>query len=345
MGLMDKIKNILFEEETVEIPIITNEEVEKKEEPKIREEKKEVITPKEEPVIPREERKDDFRVNKRFSAPLPEERNYRKDLYSEEPREFRRVEEKKEEPKVREVKKEVSSPFLSFDEDEFELMSSSYHAPRREEKKVSKRDAILYSKTVPEKEEVKKFKPSPIISPVYGILDKNYRKDDFLPTSSSEGTLPKIMDVDSVRKKAFGTLEEEIENKLKEKQKEEKKLEDKTIGDLIKENLESKSIEEEEIPHYNTEEIKITSFLDDDDNSSIDDAIDNNIDVEETEEVSLKEPDKEEVITKEIPVEEPKLEEEKEEPEEEMNAEDLGNTTLESDLFDLIDSMYEKEEE
>ena len=43
MGLMDKIKNILFEEETVEIPIITNEEVEKKEEPKIREEKKEAL--------------------------------------------------------------------------------------------------------------------------------------------------------------------------------------------------------------------------------------------------------------------------------------------------------------
>ena len=67
MGLMDKIKNILFEEETVEIPIITNEEIEKKEEPKIREEKKEPITPKEEPVIPREEKKEDFRVNKRFS--------------------------------------------------------------------------------------------------------------------------------------------------------------------------------------------------------------------------------------------------------------------------------------
>ncbi len=345
MGLMDKIKNILFEEETVEIPIITKDEIEKKEKKEEEKEKKVTVSPPKEEK--REEKKEEFRVNKRFSSPEVEEKPYRKDLYGDEIREPRRVEEKVEFKKPVE-KKESTSPFLAFDEDEFELMSSSYHSsnyhtPRREEKKVSpKRDAILYSKSMPEKEEVKKFKPSPIISPVYGILDKNYRKDDFLPTSSSEGTLPKIMDVDSVRKKAFGTLEEEIENKLKERQKEEKELKDKTIGDLIEENIGNESIEEEEIPHYNTEEIKITNFLDEGD--SIDDAIDDSIDTEEIEpeEVSLKEPDKEE-ITKEIPLEE--KEEEIPEEKEEMSAEDLGNTTLESDLFDLIDSMYEKEEE
>ncbi len=326
MGLMDKIKNILFEEETVEIPIITKEEVVKDEE------KKEKVIEKEERVIPKEEKKEEkkeeFRVNRRFADLVEEEEKpYRRDLFGDDNREFRKPEEKVEVKKVEE-KKESKSPFLAFDEDEFELMSSSYRAPRREEKKsVPRRDAILYSKSAPEKEEVKKFKPSPIISPVYGILDKNYRKDDLLPTSSSEGTLPKIMDVDSVRKKAFGTLEEEIENKLREQQ-EEKKLEDKTIGDLIKENLGEESIEEEEIPHYNTEEIKITNFLDDD--TSIDDAIDNSInteELEETKEVSLKEPDTE---VKE---------------EEKVSAEEVGNTTLESDLFDLIDSMYEKEEE
>ena len=56
-----------------------------------------------------------------------------------------------------------------------------------------------------------KFKPSPVISPVYGILDKNYRKEDILPRASSEGTLPKIMDVDNVRKKAFGILEQNMD--------------------------------------------------------------------------------------------------------------------------------------
>ena len=326
MGLMDKIKNILFEEETVEIPIITKEDYPKEEE-KV-EEKVEKPIVREEPQVSKTE---EYTINKRFS-----------NHYEEEPK---RNKELEEERVVRDSFKEER-----FDEHEFELMSSTYRSPRREEKRnTSRRDAILYSKSEPEKEEVKKFKPSPIISPVYGILDKNYRKDDLLPTSSSEGTLPKIMDVDSVRKKAFGTLEEEIENKLKEKEKLERtqelaKLdEDKTLGDVISENLAKERIENEEIPHYNTEEIKITSYLDDDEeSSSIEDVIDNSIDTEE-EEVSLKEPEKEVIEeVKGTPKEE--VTEEVNDPEEEPN-EEVGDTTLESDLFDLIDSMYEKEEE
>ncbi|MDD2518811.1 MAG: hypothetical protein PHI05_03110 [Bacilli bacterium] len=68
-----------------------------------------------------------------------------------------------------------------------------------------------------EKEKPKVFKPSPIISPIYGILDKNYSKDDISvkqkPISDVRTTSNEIS-IDLVRKKAFGTLEEELESEI-----------------------------------------------------------------------------------------------------------------------------------
>lgn len=65
------------------------------------------------------------------------------------------------------------------------------------------------------KEERKQFKPTPIISPVYGVLDKNYSKEDI--TTKQDKKLEKtntVITIDEVRKKAFGTLEDELENTL-----------------------------------------------------------------------------------------------------------------------------------
>ena len=65
------------------------------------------------------------------------------------------------------------------------------------------------------KEEKKQFKPTPIISPVYGVLDKNYSKEDI--TTKQEKQIEKtntVVTIDEVRKKAFGTLEDELENTL-----------------------------------------------------------------------------------------------------------------------------------
>lgn len=66
----------------------------------------------------------------------------------------------------------------------------------------------------PKKQETKKhFEPTPIISPVYGVLDKNYKKDDIVDKSERPVT-HKDMTVDDVRNKAYGTLEDELENTL-----------------------------------------------------------------------------------------------------------------------------------
>lgn len=62
-----------------------------------------------------------------------------------------------------------------------------------------------YSKSYEEKNP-KAFRPSPIISPIYGILDKNYKKEEVVAkkeprvVSSYSGKA----DLDSVRNKAFG---------------------------------------------------------------------------------------------------------------------------------------------
>lgn len=55
------------------------------------------------------------------------------------------------------------------------------------------------------------FKPSPIISPIYGVLDKNYQKDEIvtkkevrMPTFSSEKP-----DIDEVRNRAYGNSKPE----------------------------------------------------------------------------------------------------------------------------------------
>lgn len=58
------------------------------------------------------------------------------------------------------------------------------------------------------------FKPSPIISPIYGILDKNYKKED-IKSKSSDGRVGTTFErhrvtVDDVRKKAYGTLTDEL---------------------------------------------------------------------------------------------------------------------------------------
>ena len=63
------------------------------------------------------------------------------------------------------------------------------------------------------KEEKTIFKPSPIISPVYGVLDKNYRKEDVVSKkdspfrSSYERT---NVSVDDVRKKAYGSISDDL---------------------------------------------------------------------------------------------------------------------------------------
>lgn len=104
--------------------------------------------------------------------------------------------------------KEEEYKFPFFDDNDFETIE---HKEEKEKKKSSYRKEV-YNPPKPEK---KVFKPTPIISPVYGILDKNYQKEDIVPKNGANNySNPKEDMIDAFRNKAYGTLEDDIETTL-----------------------------------------------------------------------------------------------------------------------------------
>lgn len=296
MGLMNKLKNILFEEEEVEIPVI-----EKKE--------KVVAPPVQQPVYKEMPKKEPEDVDYSGFLESLEEPISNQEMAS-------RVQENAPAPKALErdtFQRSQTFNFPSFDEEEFENM-----APRPREtnvmeyerkKQEKKQERIKQEKKIEVRQETPKFKPSPIISPVYGILDKNYTPEDI--TTRRDLGIARALDVDSVRKKAFGTLEKE---KVEERH-EEVVIEDDKI---LEERLE-KARTIDELLNDSSDDIITLDDLEED-------ILPNNNDIEEEDLTYSNDVEPKEVI-------EPKKEEKPEED------------TLESDLFDLIDSMYENRED
>ncbi len=277
MGLLDKVKGILFDEEEIELPEIKKETK--------KEVKKEVKEYDENPIkeikIPKDDFSDrEYRTENTFTFPI--------DFEDDEIKE-----EKKPAPFIKEVKP----------------------------KKIEKRD---YSDFLTKKEEKKHFKPTPIISPVYGVLDQNYKKEDVI-VKKDILRKPNELSLEEVRKRAFGSLEDEIEENLTHTQeikttetkeiKKEIKFEEiekpidkkKTIGELIEED--NKNLE---IPEIESIEEDNTEYNKDEQNDDNIEAPKNSID----DLLSIKEKDDSNEIDDE-----------------------------EADLFSLIDSMYEEKGE
>ena len=157
----------------------------------------------------------------------------------------------------------------------------------------------------------RKFQPSPVISPVYGVLDKNYKKEDIVVVKEDK----KKFDVDDAREKAFGTLEDDIEKTLAEKPKHKEPV------------LEEEPKKQEKVTKIEPEPEKtIDELLEETSFATIDVPEEENIEMEtvETEPVELEVLDKEKKVDPKKSIEE---------------------DTLENDLFDLIDSMYEDRED
>nr|MBP3259031.1 hypothetical protein [Bacilli bacterium] len=220
--------------------------------------------------------------------------------------------EKKEEVIPTVTKEEDASPF--FDDTDFDEIKRSN--PTLEEMYAKEEKKEVYKGR---KEEGKKhFEPTPIISPVYGVLDKNYKKDDIVNKAEPPKENRNIT-LDEVRNKAYGTLEDELENTLFGRtsimfQDNDKKAELKEIEKDLKETaaaIEMLNDEDEgtvvitEKPKHEKKEIE-----------------DNTEDLEDT------------MIATALEVAEEEKKEEKED-----------DTKLsENDLFDLIDDMYGKGE-
>ena len=244
----------------------------------------------------------------------PEEKNNYPVFFDE--KDFEDIERKEKKEEVKEEKKEVGK----------ELYKDSYKEIYKEQYK----DPYSYKK-----EEKKHFSPTPIISPVYGVLDKNYKKDDIVDKPKKSSIKDSSMTIDDVRNKAYGTLEDELESTLFGKTsilfatKDEKinyddieeELSDAASAlDLLREDPKAKEIEKEEnkveakdntinetIDYLDPtidEDEKIDNFDDDDSTITMDD--DNMV---------------EDVLGKDLPAD---------------------DKLSESDLFNLIDNMYGK---
>lgn len=103
-----------------------------------------------------------------------------------------------------------------FDDNDFRDLK--LEEKKEEPKKEYKEREIYGIKKEEPVVEKKIFKPTPIISPVYGILDKNYHKEDIVSRSEVRSNrLEKSVtesSIDAIRNKAYGTLEDELENTL-----------------------------------------------------------------------------------------------------------------------------------
>ncbi len=294
MGLLNKIKGILFEEVEEDEVVSTPKSEEKK-----------PIAEKIEP-----QRKVEEPVEKsvpKVTAPVKEtktENLNERDLF----------------------KSDNISPFFDFDEEEFSNMSRvqkpkttnvmEYERKKRVEKRYDMGNFSKIERT--EVVEKKKFKPSPIISPVYGILNEDYKPEDI--KSKTDNVVNTGLDFNSVRKKAFGeeTLgepeatyyEESVTVKVKENE-EEKQQKVKTIDELLED----------------TSDVTIDVY----EKNSVEDKND----IKATDEVADYERiDKDlEEVTAKCDVNKTEM----------KKVED--DDTLENDLFDLIDSMYDNREE
>lgn len=220
MKLLDKLKNALFEEEYVEVE--EKEEPKKKEKPIAKkivlEDPKPKKTSSHDDIIVEEEKKvqtpnKDFK----FKAILDE------DFIDLETNKKPSVTKKETQPVEQEP---IKTPLVQ----EKKIENFSYRDERKKEEKkpygasVDGDIKIHEYGTVSRQREKKEFHPSPIISPIYGVLDPNYKKDDIVTkkevriTSSYKS---KNIDVDSVREKAYGNSDDIFEEELtSNKQKE-----------------------------------------------------------------------------------------------------------------------------
>ena len=318
MGIFDKVKNLF------------TEEVDEPEEKVV---KKEIKKPKEEITkeIFKQERTVEIAPARKETADF-----FEKELETE---------------KIDKIEKvEIKEKNILFSDDAFSDLPK-----RREEKQDNLIRNTYKEKTIekyqPKKIETKKvehkvFRPSPIISPVYGVLDKNYKKEEISSKVRENPYKSDIITVDDVRNKAFGTLEDELENTLVNKTlivnnnveepsidifeelEVKKSNEDKTVisDEIEKQRQQIEEINEIIKTNVSPENKKITSRKIDNILEELDE-IEELIPKKNEEDLPSRENKHEEIVDNKI-----------ETSKEEDNLE-------EGDLFNLIDSMYEKRDE
>ena len=232
------------------------------------------------------------------------------------------------------VKREQRFDFSRTIEKEFNATQNKSTLNVIKEVEKPKKVADLYQDDAKEKNK-NHFRASPVISPVYGVLDKNYTKEEVMEKDDASSNLKrpsKKVDFETVRKKAFGNLTDEIKDNLLCENCE-----------LLKEARRNATLKEDDLLY------DISKEAEEADNKKItmEKAIENYEDFGVAYEIP-----KEEKIEKEnndIKIVNHNDEEAKAEQIEIKEVPKVENTDASSankdDLFDLIDSMYEDKED
>ena len=200
-----------------------------------------------------------------------------------------------------------------------------------------------HSVNVSNEDTTKKFHPSPVVSPVYGVLDKNYTVDDVIDkelSKTKEFSLEKkSVDFDTVRNKAYKELDDEIEKTLTGKKdifynlEEEKKEENTgTIEDFIEEEYDK----DENDDGHGEDDVIITY---EGESSNKVEPEPTNEEIEEDDDIELS-PDVE-IVTE--PKEKKKTKRSQDVLDEDQD--DEAEDKEKEDLFNLIDNMYNDEED
>ncbi len=384
MGLLDKVKNLFTDEEIIEeedddvVSIHEIKKEEKKENKKVKKEKTEDKLPtfmREKIEEERKMQQPDFTLSKDSFNNINVTNNNSEILNDDD-----KVVDNKYENVVK-TNDSFKFPIDVNDEDfvgsrvernkrpiikkDVEIVKNDVHSEPKKEVTKSK-VADLYKDKKEEKPVEKKFRATPIISPVYGVLDKNYQTSQIQQSDSDdfERQRPsKSVDFDTVRKKAYGSLADDIKENLmcenceylKEVKSCRKKKKDDSrelMYDIMDDSLETKT-------SYDSNLVKDSSVNYDDsslDNSykfdSIDDFVDDSDNLNEdilNNNVNTDINDYKEHTKKEVPPIKSKINllstlkksagDYANGNEDSKNEKDLELT---DDLFNIIDSMYEE---
>ena len=385
MGVFDKFKKILFDEEIEEVN--TGDELPErtpkknfrsesgfvdhnaqKDEDVIKEVKYEA-TPEEQKPTSRTSRYGAEEYEKKDDIPRQISRYEDTKPYIEKEKVEARIEdaiqqqkEKVEEPVVEEHNYDFGADFDTPKVEEHPTRKESFvqtdkYGLRRDYKAILRNETEVrhgelehkdYAAIVRERPETtpgkKPFVVTPVISPVYGILDKNYTPDSVIEKNKDNSNL------DAQKKRLYGNTEtiiEEVVVKKEEPKKEDEYLD--SIQNIIEEEIPKRAVktveeEMEDTEEYNTVEPEIT--------------YDEEPEVVVEEDVPIEEDPITPPVEEEPYYEEPEEEDEMEAPsvsidtlidnpmdeEDEAPRQELDDT-IETDLFNLIDSMYNKDDE
>lgn len=181
--------------------------------------------------IKRETTKVSFEAPKEENKPVFEDETTQEFTDLEKTEKIEKIEKIEDIDEVYTEEPKENKPIFFDDKDfrdlNFGVRDEKKEEPKKEQQPIYTRSSIYTKETITTDErepygrkieretvveEKKIFKPTPIISPVYGILDKNYHKEDIV--SRNEVKEPVLSPIDTVRNKAYGTLEDELENTL-----------------------------------------------------------------------------------------------------------------------------------